>query len=156
MIKRNGLTMIEIMVGVILLTLILLPSLNVIISKTRSVGATRDHAQAALIAQNLIEACRAHTFDLIEADQYNTKDPLKKEKTFEWKLLNSPELNDTLMNGINYRVDPANTFIDPIKSKLLPADAPDTAYLFKLTLNYSSKDGKAHIFSLSTVIAQRE
>lgn len=143
------------MVGVILLTLILLPSLNVIIGKTRSVGATRDHAQAALIAQNHIETCRAHAFNLIAADS-NTTDTSLLEKTFHWKLLNQSAYSDVLMNGIHYKVDKANTLITPVKSKVLPADAPPTAYLFKLTLNYDSKDGKSHIFSVSTVISQRE
>ena len=44
--KNQGLSMVEVMIGVILLALMVIPSLNVITSKTRTVTATRDHSLA--------------------------------------------------------------------------------------------------------------
>jgi len=82
---RNGMSMIEIMIGVILLALIVVPSLNVIISQTKTVTATRDHSQAAFVAQKIQETCRSYRFDMIEADQYASK-PAEQKKTFEWRL----------------------------------------------------------------------
>ncbi len=147
--------MIEIMVGVLLLALILLPSLKVIIGKTRTVTSTRDHAQAALVAQNLVEMCRSYSFEHIKPYNLKSTDPLV-EKTFEWKLLNSSDLNETIINDIVYKVDLSKTSIDPIESKVISSDAPPSSYLFRVTLNYTSKDGKNHSFTLSTVISQRE
>lgn len=152
--NKNGVSMIEIMIGVLFLALILLPSLNVIIGKTQTVSATRDHAQAALVAQRLQEICRSYSFDMIEANQYNSDIPTM-EKTFEWKLLNTPELNNITMNGISYKVTPAGTSIDPIKNGTTSI-SPPAVYLFKLTLNYQAKDRKNHTLTVSTAIAQRE
>lgn len=153
--NKNGMSMVEIMIGVVLLALILLPSLNVIIGKTQTVSSTRDHAQAALVAQRLQEICRSYSFNMIEADQYKS-DNLNEEKTFEWKLLNTPELNEITLNGITYKVVQENTSIDPVKTSLTTEDSFPSVYLFKLELKYIGKDGRDHFLNISTAIAQRE
>lgn len=153
--NRNGMSMVEVMIGVLLLALILLPSLNVIIGKTQTVSTTRDHAQAALVAQKLQEICRSYSFNMIEADQYKS-DNLNEEKTFEWKLLNTPELSQTTLNGITYKVVQENTSIDPLKNSLTDDDSYPSVYLFRLELKYKGKDGRDHFLNVSTAIAQRE
>ena len=151
--KQNGMSMIEVMIGVFLLALILLPSLNVITSQTKTVNSTRDHAQVSFIAQNIIEQCRSYQFDLIEAD-HHTEDN-KKGITFEYKLLNTddPTLNKITMNGIEYIVNKEKTKIDYIDDNN-KVDTP--VVLFKLVIDYKGQDGKDHDFDVSTAIFQRE
>lgn len=147
--------MVEIMIGVILLALIIIPSLNVIVSQTQTVTATRDHSQAAFVAQKLQEICRSYSFDLIDADQY-TLDPVKQKKTFEWKLKNDDELKKQVINGIEYNVDPDRTRIDPVPNKLATSDAAPSIFLFKFSITYTGKDKRGHRLDVSTAIAQRE
>ncbi|MBR4329616.1 MAG: hypothetical protein IKP71_07160, partial [Candidatus Riflebacteria bacterium] len=64
--NKKAVSMVEIMIGVLLLALILIPSLNVIIGQTQTVTATRDHAQAAFIAEKVIEIARSYPFDMLE------------------------------------------------------------------------------------------
>lgn len=147
--------MIEIMIGVILLALIIVPSLNVIVSQTQTVTATRDHSQAAFVAQKLQEICRSYSFDLIEADQY-AADQVKQKKTFEWKLKNDNELKKQLINGIEYIVDPDKTRIDPVPNQFATGNPAPTLYLFKFSITYLGKDKRNHRLDISTAIAQRE
>ena len=69
--KKHGVSMVEIMIGVFLLALILIPSLNVVISQTQTVTKTRDHSQAAFLAQKIFETAHSFSFRLLDADQYN-------------------------------------------------------------------------------------
>ena len=154
---RSGMSMVEIMIGVILLALIIVPSLNVIVSQTQTVTATRDHSQAAFVAQKLQEICRSYSFDMIEADQYDSN-PDKKKKTFEWKLKNTDELKKHVINGIEYIVDDNEkmTRIDPLLKAADNSGQPPVAYLFKFSITYLGKDKRNHRLNISTAIAQRE
>ena len=131
--NRSGMSMVEIMIGVILLALIIVPSLNVIVSQTQTVTATRDHSQAAFVAQKLQEICRSYSFDMIEADQY-AADAVKQKKTFEWKLKNDDAMKKQTINGIDYIIDPDKTRIDPIPSMLSTINPAPTIYLFKFSV----------------------
>ena len=153
--KKNGMSMIEVMIGVLLLALIILPSLNVITSQTKTVNSTRDHAQVAFIAQSLIEQCRSYQFDLIDADHHT--DANKKKITFESKLLgndgNDSSLSKIVMNGIEYNVNKEKTkisYLDNENKDLNPI------ILFKLVIDYKGQDGKVHEFDVSTAIYKRE
>lgn len=152
---RHGMSMIEIMIGVILLALIVVPSLNVIISQTKTVTATRDHSQAAFVAQKIQETCRSYRFDMIEADQYAAK-PAEQKKTFEWRLKNDDELRKQVINGIEYKIDPDKTLIDPVPNQFATGNPAPTVYLFKFSITYLGKDNRDHRLDISTAIAQRE
>lgn len=151
--KNLGLSMVEVMIGVILLALMVIPSLNVITSKTRTVTATRDHSQAAFVAQKVQETARAFKFDLIESDQYSS-DPQMQKKTYEWKLKNEDDFRRHNLNGIEYLID--EVAIDPAVNK----EDPDTnqsviLLLFKFTVKYTGKDGRDHSLRINTAISRR-
>lgn len=152
---RTGMSMIEIMIGVILLALIVVPSLNVIISQTQTVTATRDHSQAAFVAQKIQEICRSYSFDMIEADQYSSE-PATQQKTFEWKLKNNDELRKHVINGIEYIIDPTKTLVDPVPDQFLTGNPAPTVYLVRFSITYIGKDKRSHRLDISTAIAQRE
>ncbi len=148
-------SMVEIMIGVVLLALIIIPSLNVISSQTQTVTATRDHSQAAFVAQKIQEILRSYNFRLIEADQYSAE-PEKQKKTFEWKIKNDDELRKHKINGIDYLIDPAQTRVDPVINSLEGTDQQPTAYLVAFVINYKAKDGRQHRLNISTAISMRE
>lgn len=157
--KRSGMSMTEVMIGVLLLALILIPSLNAITSQTKTVTSTRDYAQVAFFAQNLIEQCRSYPFDLIEADHH--KDEKMKGKTFEWRLLNDEGTNTLKTNGIEYKVDTSKTRIDGISNAESNSNNENETslppiWLFKLVINFKSSNGTEHVFDVSTAIAKRE
>ena len=152
--NRFGMSMIEIMIGVMLLALILVPSLNVVISQTQTVTATRDHSQAAFLAQKIIETARACSFPMLDADQYNDV-PDTQKKTFEYKLKNVDEYKIYNLNGITYTIDPEMTSIDPINTIGAETNTLPSLYAFKFSINYEGKDGRNHYLDISTIIAQR-
>lgn len=147
--------MVEIMIGVILLALIVVPSLHVIVGQTKTVTATRDHSSAAFVAQKVQELCRSFQFDMIEADQYNS-DAGKQKKTFEWKLKNDDEYRKHVINGITYNIDPDETRIDVIKGKHDNVNTKVVALAFRFTIEYTSKDQRNHRLEISTAITRRE
>jgi len=155
-IKNNrAMSMVEIMIGVVLLALIIIPSMNVISSQTQTVTATRDHSQAAFVAQKIQEIMRSYRFNLIEADQYSS-DTSRQKKTFEWKLKNADELKKHVINNIEYLIDPDLTSIDPVKLSNSDPSNPPMAYLVRFLITYRSKDGRDHRLNISTAISQRE
>lgn len=152
---RSAMSMVEIMIGVILLTLIIVPSLNVIVGQTKTVTATRDHSSAAFVAQKVQELCRSFQFDMIEAEQYNA-DPDKQKQTFEWRLKNDDQYRKHVVNEIEYLIDPDETSIDPLKGIQDDASTPPIALAFGFTIKYTSKDKRDHLLKISTVVTKRE
>ncbi len=151
--NRSAMSLIEIMIGVILLALIVVPSLRVLIGQTKTVTATRDHSSAAFVAQKVQELCRSFKFDMIEADQYSA-DTDKQKKTFEWKLQKDDDYKKHVVNGIVYNI--VNSRIDPIKGV---HDEPNTmpiAVAFRFAIEYTGKDQREHCLEISTVITRRE
>jgi len=155
LLNKQGLSMVEVMIGAILLALIVIPSLNVISTQTQTVTATRDHSQAAFVAQKLQEIMRSYRFNMLDADQYDA-DHTRRNRTFEWKLKNSDELKRHVINGIEYLIDPAQTSVEPVKLKNTDPASPPTAYLVRFSITYKSKDSRNHLLNVSTAISQRE
>ncbi len=151
---RYGMSMVEIMIGVVLLALIVVPSLNVIISQTQTVTATRDHSSAAFVAQKIQEVCRSFKFDMLDADQYT--DEARKKKTFEWKIKNDDEYRKQTVNGIDYLIVPEETAIDPVLTDAAGPGSIPNVYLLKFTVAYEGKDKRNHRLKISTAISQRE
>ena len=148
--------MIEIMIGVLLLALILIPSLNVIIGQAQTVTSTRDHAQAAFLAEKILEIARSYPFDMLEEERHNNdNDSSKKEKTFEYRLKNKEEYNTHVVNGITYKIDPKGVFIDPITTKNADKDSIPNICAVKFTIQYTGKDGRDHHLDIHTILAQR-
>ncbi|MBU1109393.1 MAG: hypothetical protein KKB51_22120 [Candidatus Riflebacteria bacterium] len=153
--NKSAMSMVEIMIGVILLTLIVVPSLNVIVSQTKTVTATRDHSSAAFVAQKIQELCRSFKFDMIEAEQYNA-DAVKQKQTFEWRLKNDDQYRKHVVNEIEYLIDPAETSIDLLKGINDGANTKTVALAFRFTIKYTGKDQREHLLKISTVITRRE
>jgi len=152
--NKKAVSMIEIMIGVLLLALILIPSLNVIIGQAQTVTSTRDHAHAAFLAEKIIEIARSYPFDMLEEDRHKD-DSAKKEKTFEYRLKNKEEYNKYEVNGITYNIDPKSVFVDQIKTKNAADDAIPSIYAIKYTIQYVGKDGRDHHLDIHTILAQR-
>lgn len=150
----KGMSMVEIMIGVMLLCLILVPSLNVMIGQTQTVTATRDHSQAAFLAQKIQEMAKACTFTMLDADKYNDE-PDTQKKTFEWKLKNDEEYKTYVMNGITYNIDPEYTSIDPLAAIGAEESTVPSLYAFKFSITYVGKDNRNHHLNVSTILAQR-
>jgi Tfp pilus assembly protein PilE len=151
---KQGMSLVEIMIGLILLALIAIPSLNVINTKSKAVTATRDHSQAAFVAQRIQETARAYQFDLLEADQYSS-DSQTRKKTFEWKANNDDEVRIQSLNGIDYKIKTLN--VDPVVNK----DDPDSEkfpvlYLIQFTIEYTGQDKKNHNLTINTAISRRD
>ncbi len=146
----SGVSLVEILIGIILLVLVLIPSLTVILSETKAVTGTRDHTMAAFVAQNLIETARNYKFAYLDADQYSGQ-PDIQQTTFEYALTH--QLKEKTINGIKYEVKDAR--IDPVKNTLAP-DEPPILVLFKFAIEYTGTDGRNHRLDLSTAIAQEE
>ena len=144
--------MVEVMIGVILLALIVIPSLNVIGTKTKTVTATRDHSQAAFVAQKIQETARAFKFALLEADQYSSE-PQKQKTTFEWKLKNDDDYRKHSLNGIDYQIE--EVAVDAVENKLDSTQASNLC-LFKFAVKYTGKDRREHVLRINTAISRRE
>ena len=145
-----GMSMVEIMIGVIILALVLIPSLNVILSETRAVTGTRDHTMAAFVAQNLLETARNYKFAYIEADQYAGKPDIQKT-TFEYALTH--DLKERTVNRIKYEVKDAR--IDPVKNTISPGDPP-ILLLVKFAIEYTGSDQRQHRLDVSTALVKQE
>ncbi len=153
--NKSAMSMVEIMIGVVLLALIIIPSLNVISTQTKTVTSTRDHSQAAFVAATIRETLRSYRFAMIESDQYSS-DTTTQRKTFEWKLKNSDELRKHTINNIQYLVDPDSVKIDPVLKTSGSTGQKPAAYLVQYSINYRSKDNRNHRLDISTAIAQRD
>lgn len=151
----SAMSMIEIMIGVVLLSLIIVPSLQVIVSQTKTVTATRDHSSAAFVAQKVQELCRSFQFDMIEAEQYSA-DADKQKQTFEWRLKNDDQYRKHVINAIEYQILPDETRIDPLIGAHDGANTPPVTLAFHFTIKYVSKDGRDHRLEISTVITRRD
>ncbi len=157
--NKKAMSMIEIMIGVMLLALILIPSLNVIIGQTQTVTATRDHAQAAFLADKIIEIARSYPFDMLDEEHHaQSSDPNsadKAKKTFEHRMKNEEKYNTFEVNGITYKVNPQTISVDPIKVKDAAENDIPTVYALFYTIEYTGKDGRQHSLDIHTILAQR-
>lgn len=154
MFNKTGMSMIEVIIGIVLLSLIVVPSLRVINTKTKTVAATRDHSQAAFVAQKVQEIARAFKFSLLEADQYSSNSQLQ-EKTFEWKIKNQDDLRKHTINGIDYLIE--DVFLDPVlNSEITDPNQIPLLYLLQFTIKYKGKDTRDHVLSINTAISQRD
>lgn len=129
----RGFTLTEIMVGVVIMAIILFPALMVIMNESRVVTGTRDHSQAAFIAQNLVETARTYKFESLGSfvDEY-------KDRTYPY-------------NGIEYTVN------DLAIAEIKPASIDQVA-AFKLSFSvrYTSREGRAMSLDLGTIIGRHE
>ncbi|HOT26838.1 MAG TPA: hypothetical protein PLU72_01540 [Candidatus Ozemobacteraceae bacterium] len=152
---RLGMSMVEVMIGVIILALVLIPSLNVIISETKTVNATRDHTQASFFAQKILESAHACKFDLLDADQYD-HDPATQKTTFEYMLKNNEDFRTETINGIKYEV--VKTDKDQVKyaaDKNDPDIRPNMVFL-SFTVKYTGQDKNTHTLDIHTAINKRQ
>lgn len=154
--NKKAVSLLEIMIGVLLLALILVPSLNVVISQTQTVTATRDHSQAAFLAEKIIETARSFPFNLLDSDRYESNSEDYK-KTFEYKLWNDEKYNTYELNNIKYTIstDKEYTSIDSISNKGAATDELPKIYAFKYRIIYTGKDGREHHLDVHTALSSR-
>ena len=156
--KKKAVSLVEVMIGVFLLALILVPSLNVIISQTQTVTSTRDHSQAAFLANKILELAKSFPFNMLDSDRPQTN-PEDYKKTFEYKLQSEEdnEYNTYNMNGITYKIsrDKNYTSIDSISSIESGSEAIPKIYAFKYRIEYKGKDGKEHHLDIHTILSPR-
>lgn len=150
---QHGMSMVEVMIGVIILALVLIPSLNVIIYETKSVNATRDHTQASFFAQKIIESAHACKFELLEAEQYT--DPAIQKTTFEYALNNDDSIRTETINGITYEIPKTKAKIKYATNKNDPTITPNMVYL-SFRVEYKGQDQKTHSLDIFTAINKRQ
>lgn len=160
--NKLGVSLVEVMIGVFLLALILIPSLNVVISQTKTVNATRDHAQAAFVASTIIETARGWEFKLLDKEDYKKyyKDDTNKTEanTLEFLLTTDKEneYNTYNLNGITYKIDKSFTCFDAIYNKGADKEKSfPSVYTFKYRIVYNGQDGKNHNLDVYTVLSPR-
>lgn len=131
---RFGVTLTEVMVGVLIMAIIIFPSLGVIMNETKVITGTREHTQAAFLAERIIEVARSYNFEKL--DQFGSE---YQAKDFE-------------MNKVTYRVETC-VFTD-VKT----TDPADNIVAKKLSLvvTYSLKSGKEQKLDVSTIIARHD
>ncbi len=152
---RPGMSMVEIMIGVIILALVLIPSLNVIISETKIVNATRDHTQASFFAQKILESAHACNFDLLDANQYKD-DPATQKTTFEYALQNNEDFRTETINGIKYEVvKKDDDLVKYAADKNDPDVRPNMVFL-SFTVKYIGQDKNPHTLDIHTAINRRQ
>jgi len=153
---RIGMSMVEIMIGVIILALVLIPSLNVIIAETKTVNATRDHTQASFFAQKILESAHTCKFELLEADQYDS-DPATQKTTFEYALKNNDDIRTETINGIKYEVvnDDNKDKVKYAADKNDPSVRPNMVFL-SFTVKYTGQDKQNHTLDIHTAISKRQ
>ena len=154
---RKAVSLVEVMIGVFLLALILVPSLNVVISQTQTVTSTRDHSQAAFLADKILETAKAWNFNMLDEDRFTSEDT--KKKTLEYRLRdeNDSEYNTYPLNGITYSIssDKNYTSIDPITAINANPDDLPVSYAFKYRIEYIGKDVRDHHLDIHTILSQR-
>ncbi|MBF0543485.1 MAG: hypothetical protein HQM08_03580 [Candidatus Riflebacteria bacterium] len=152
MMKYSGMTMVEIMVGVIIMALVLIPSLNVIINQTQTVSSTRDHLLATFMGQKIIEIARTCRFEYLAQDHFPATSS-ERLKSLEYIMKNDPVKRVERINDIDYRV--VDFKITEVKNKN-DLTQPSTLALLSFAIEYTPKDGKNHRLDISTAIAQQE
>lgn len=149
--EQAGLSLIEVMIGVIILALAIIPSLNVIFSETKTVVATRDHSQAAFLAQQIMEKARAYSFKFLDEDD-TTLTADEKKKTLEYVMKNDNAENSFNINGINYLIEDFKVTRVPTKTDATFMPIALVSYKIK----YQGKDKRPHEIAIDTAISKQE
>lgn len=148
----HGMSLVEVMIGAMILALAVVPSMTVIFRETRTVTATRDHLSAALWGQKLLEITRNYRFDLLDADADGIAGVSgMPEKTLEWALKQDPTLNRETINNIEYTV--VNVKVDPVRNVQAPTRQP-IMMLVSFGVAYTGADGRPHVLDVATAIFQ--
>ncbi len=157
---RFGMSIVEVCIGVILLALILIPSMNVLSHGTATVTATRDHLEAVYMAQRVMEAARTYDFNFLAESQQSTQ--AEKQKTFEYDAKNDDNTNPLdrvkqkeQINGVVYEIDKDSFKIEQVTNRSdTNAKVPVVVYRFSIV--YKSRDGKNHELPVSAAISRRQ
>lgn len=126
--------MTEVMLGILIMAVVIFPSLTVIMNETKAITGTREHTQAAFIAQRVLEAARTYKFDNLE--QFGTE---HQAKTFT-------------VNKIDYLVQ--NLLLEEITT----TDPPDKIAARKLSFSvqYKTREGRESKLDIATIIARHD
>lgn len=149
---KQGVSMIEVLIGVIILALILIPSLNAIISQTRTVTATRDHTQAVFVAQRVLETARTYRFEQLDKERTGIT-PAEANLTLEHLMQTDATKNRSMINGIEYKI--VDFKVEGVKNKVDPSAVP-TLVLVSFGVDYLGKDNRGHRLDITTALTQQE
>lgn len=147
----RGLSMVEIMIGVIILALAVIPSLNVIFSETKTVVATRDYSQAAFIGQQIMEKARSYSFRFLDQDD-TTLSTDEKNRTLEYRMQNEAAENTIPINGVTYTIEEFK--VTPVPKKGDANFKPIVLVSYKI--RFKGKDNKNHELEINTAISKQE
>lgn len=147
--------MVEIMVGVIILALVLIPSLWVLISNAQSITSTRDHVMAGFIAQRILETIRTCPFDMLDQDQTFSVTGNEK-KTLEYDMNHDDATPDRIplsekINNITYFLKEGK--VEYGKSAADTTQKLHVAYI-SFKIEYQGLDGKSHRLDIQTAVTK--
>ena len=148
-----AMSMVEVMVGIVLLSLIVIPSLQVIVGETRTVTSTRDNVMASTVAQQIMEKARTFQFSLQAEDDYSKPSDLPmRKRTYEWQLKNLPSENQIKINNVLFKIKEVR--IDPIGNKHDP-NSQKILNLFSFAVEYSPGGGEVHSLDVETALPRQ-
>ncbi|MBI3038655.1 hypothetical protein HYY75_06350 [bacterium] len=148
----DGMSMIEILIGVVILSLVLIPSMNVLSSGTQTVLSTRDHEQATFFAQQILEKLRSYPFEYLDKDRFPANSAESK-KTFEYEMEKDQNKNTRKINEIIYSVKSFKIIEVQHKADL---NVQPSLALVSFFIEYTTKDGKPHSVEFNTAVSQQE
>ncbi|MBF0405989.1 MAG: hypothetical protein HQM10_01440 [Candidatus Riflebacteria bacterium] len=151
-VNKSGMTMTEVMVGVIIMALVLIPSLNVIVRQTTSVTATRDHLMATFVGQKVIETARSFKYEYLDIERFPATST-ERVKTFEHIMNNDSSKKIVKLNEIEYKI--VDLKVAGVRNKNDLSQIPCLS-LLSFGIEYKSKEGRNNRLDLSTAIAQQE
>jgi len=158
-------SIVETLVGIIILALVLIPGLNVLISGTKSIRATRDHVLAAYFAHRALETVRSYPFDSLVRQQW-PDGSIEAEMTLQSdmegkkggttgfslteKLKAYEQINWVIYEVVNPKIELCST--DG------PARKPSEALFAKISfqVRFTTPDGRIQTLDVATARARGE
>ena len=130
----QGVTLTEIVLGVMIMAIVIFPSLTVIMSETKAITGTREHTQAAFVAERVMEAARTYNFDNLPdfGSSYQAK-------TFSF-------------NNIAYIIQ--NLVFEDITTNDTPAKV--IARKLSFSVQYKTREGRESNLEVATIIARHD
>ena len=154
----RGMSIIEVLIGVIILALILIPAMSVISHGTQTVSATREHLEAVYMAQRVIEIGRTFDFQHLAKAQHTAA--AEQKLTFEYDA-GFDDNTDPLdrvkqkeqINGVIYEIKDFK--IEQLSDRNTTTNkVPMMVYSF--AIEYLSRDKKPHRLDASSAIVRKE
>jgi hypothetical protein len=131
---HRGWSLAEMTMGILIMMIALVPALRVIMNETAVVSGTREHAQAASIAQRLIETGRSFPFEKLD------------------RFVRENQNTVVRVQDIEYHVT------DVLVENIMTSDPPGKVCARRLSfcVQYQSTEGRRLKLDLATVVARHD